>query len=51
MIDNEGQTATLYPTSALTAARAILENRSFAPHSFIGLDRCREVSLGPQTSV
>jgi hypothetical protein len=32
-------------------ARAMVENRPFAPHSFIGLDGCRQVSLDLQTSV
>ena len=31
--------------------RATMENRPFAPHSLIGPDRCRQVSLGLQTSV
>jgi len=31
--------------------RATMENRPFAPHSLIGLDGCRQVSLGLQTSV
>jgi hypothetical protein len=36
--DNEGQTADLYPASSPSLlARAKLENRSLAPHSFIGL--------------
>jgi hypothetical protein len=35
----------------LTAAAGHFGNRSFAPHSFIGPDCCRQVSLGPQTSV
>jgi hypothetical protein len=32
-------------------ARAMMENRPFAPHSLIGLYRCRQVSLDLQTSV
>jgi hypothetical protein len=31
--------------------RAIMENRPFAPHSFIGLGNGRQVSLDLQTSV
>jgi len=31
--------------------RAMLENRSFAPHSVVGPGCCRQVSLGLQTSV
>jgi hypothetical protein len=37
--------------SAGVLARAIMENRPFAPPSVVGLERCRQVSLGPQTSV
>jgi hypothetical protein len=35
----------------LSLVRATMENRPFAPHSLIGLVRCRQVSLGLQTSV
>jgi len=35
----------------LSRVRATMENRPFAPHSLIGPDRCRQVSLGLQTSV